>query len=58
MPERIKGTKVQSWEQMQAIMEKAARKTNKWQHEDTGRFVNMPVGKSPGHRWYRVHEDA
>ena len=58
MPEKIKVTKVQSWEHLQAIMEKDARKTNKWQHEDTGRLVDMPVGENPGRRWYRVPEDA
>lgn len=54
MPETIKVIEVQSWEHLQAIMEQAARETKKWQHEDTGRIVDMPVGRSPGRRWYRI----
>ena len=30
--------------------------THKWQHEDTGRLVDMPYGKNPGHRWYRISD--
>lgn len=29
-------------------------RTIRWQHEDTGRIVDMPVGKNPGHRWYKI----
>lgn len=29
-------------------------KTIRWQHEDTGRIVDMPAGKNPGHRWYKI----
>lgn len=54
MPETIKVIKVQSWRHLQAIMAREARKTKKWQHEETGRFVDMPVGKHPGRRWHRV----
>ena len=54
----IKEINVQPWEHLQAMMAREARKTNKWQHEETGRFVDMPVGKHPGRRWYRVPENV
>lgn len=58
MSENIEATEVQSWERLQAIMAQEARETRRWQHEDTGRLVDMPVGKSPGRRWYRVPKNA
>lgn len=45
MAETIKGINAQPWEQLQARMAREARKTKKWQHEDTGRLVDMPIGK-------------
>lgn len=45
-----------SKEYIQSIVEQGAKKINRWQHEDTGRLVDMPVGKYPGRRWYQVKE--
>lgn len=25
-----------------------------WQHEETGRVIEFPVWKHPGHRWYPI----
>lgn len=32
-------------------------KTRRWQHEDTGRIVDMPFGKHPGRRWYLIKRE-
>ena len=37
-------------------MKQEESETKKWQHEDTGRFVDMPIGKNPGRRWYPVDQ--
>jgi hypothetical protein len=26
----------------------------KWQHEETGRIVDMPQNKNPGNRWFKI----
>lgn len=35
-------------------VEKTLAGTHKWQHEDTGRTTDMPHGKNPGPRWFRI----
>ena len=29
-----------------------------WQHEDTGRTTEMPIGEDPGRRWFRIKTNA